>query len=92
MRTTPIFKGLTRDVTIGGLPQMYFVVFLMAVMIPFIFLQSFIFSIAVAGIGYPLMRMMVSYDPKAITVYITATQATALKLSALSEKGFTYRA
>lgn len=92
MRTTPVFKGLTREVTIGGLPQMYFVIYIMLVMIPFILFQSFVFSIAFGAIGYPLLRMMVSYDPKAISVFITATQSTALKLSALSEKGFTYRA
>ena len=92
MEPTPIFNGLTRDVTIGGLPTMYIVILLMMTMFPLVILQSIVITVVVAGIGYPALRAVVSYDPKMITVFITATQTTSLKLGSLNEKGFTYRA
>ena len=92
MNTTPVFKALTRDATIGGLPTMYLVVLMMGVMIPFIVIQDFILTGIMAAIGYPLLRALVAYDPKIIPVFITATQTTQLQLGALTDKGFAYRA
>ncbi|MEL6820033.1 MAG: VirB3 family type IV secretion system protein [Pseudomonadota bacterium] len=92
MEAIPVFKGLTRDVTIGGLPQMYFVMMMFIVVMPLIFWKSILLSLALGGIIYPLLRLMVAHDPKLAAVFVVATQTTALKFDALSEKGFTYRA
>lgn len=92
MERTPLFIGLTREVSFAGLPIMYLVVLIVIVMIGFIFTQSFIYLLIAGSSGYAALRGLAAYDPKIISVFIATMQQTRMHPALLSGEGIIYRA
>ncbi|MCW0021355.1 VirB3 family type IV secretion system protein [Rhizobium sp. BT-226] len=92
MEHTPLFIGLTREVSFAGLPIMYLVVLIVFVMLGFIFTGSFIYLIVTSGIGYTALRGLAAYDPKIINVFIATVQQTRMSPALLRGEGLVYRA
>ncbi|KQU85459.1 hypothetical protein ASD00_32755 [Ensifer sp. Root31] len=92
MERTPLFIGLTREVTFAGLPVMYLVVLVVTVMLGFIATRSFIYLLVMGGSGYSLLRALAAYDPKIISVFIATVQQTRISPALLRGKGHIYRA
>lgn len=89
---TPLFIGLTREVTFAGLPVMYLIVLMMISMLGFIVSGSFVYLIVASGIGYTALRALAAYDSKLIGAYICAMQQTRLNPGMLRGEGMVYRA
>ncbi|CUX65843.1 putative transmembrane protein homolog [Agrobacterium tumefaciens str. Kerr 14] len=92
MEHTPLFIGLTREVSFAGLPIMYLVVLIVFVMLGFIFTGSFIYLIVTGGTGYVGLRGLAAYDPKIINVFIATVQQTRMSPALLRGEGLVYRA
>jgi type IV secretion system protein VirB3 len=92
MERTPLFIGLTREVTFAGLPIMYLVVLITIVMLGFLFTKSFLYVVLTGGFGYVALRALAAYDPKIINVFIATVQQTRLSPAFLRGEGLVYRA
>lgn len=92
MERTPLFIGLTREVSFAGLPIMYLVVLIVVTMLGFILTRSFIYLIGTGGVGYALLRALAAYDPKIINVFIATVQQTRMSPALLQGKRLVYRA
>lgn len=92
IQRTTLFIGLTREVAFAGLPIMYLVVLIGAVMLGFIFTGSFIYLIASGGAGYAALRALAAYDPKIIDVFIATVKSTRMHPALLKGEGVVYRA
>lgn len=92
MHTTPLFVGLTREVTFAGLPIMYLVVLITVTILGFIISQSFSFLLSSGGIGYATLRGLAAYDPKIIGVFIATMQQTRIHPGQFTSHGLVYRA
>lgn len=92
MERSPLFIGLTREVSFAGLPIMYLVVLITGVMLGFIITGSFIFLVLAGGTGYVALRGLAAYDPKIITVFIATVQQTRMSPALLRGEGVVYRA
>jgi type IV secretion system protein VirB3 len=92
MERTPLFIGLTREVTFAGLPIMYLVVLIMFVMLGFIMTGSFTYLLISGGGGYVSLRALAAYDPKIINVFIATVQKTRMSPELLRGEGLVYRA
>lgn len=92
MERTPLFIGLTREVTFAGLPIMYLVVLIVVVMLGFIISGSFLYLIFAGGTGYAALRALAAYDPKIINVFIATVQQTRMSPALLRGEGVVYRA
>ncbi|BCH62575.1 VirB3 family type IV secretion system protein [Agrobacterium vitis] len=92
MENTPLFIGLTREVSFAGLPIMYLVLLMVVVMLGFIFTGSFIYLIVAGGTGYAVLRALAAYDPKIIDVFIATVQQTRMSPALLRGEGLVYRA
>jgi type IV secretion system protein VirB3 len=89
---TPVFIGLTREVTFAGLPIMYLVTLIVFVILGFIITQSFIYLVAAGAVGYTGLRGLAAYDPKIISVFVTVMQRTRMSPALLRRAGVVYRA
>ncbi len=92
MERTPLFIGLTREVTFAGLPIMYLVVLITLTMLGFLVTQSFLILIVMGGLGYVALRGLAAYDPKIINVFIATVQQTRMNPALLRGEGLVYRA
>jgi type IV secretion system protein VirB3 len=92
MKHTPVFLGLTREVTFAGLPIMYLVTLIVFVILGFIFTKSFTYLTIASGVGYGALRGLATYDPKIIGVFVTTMQKTRMSPSLLRGEGVVYRA
>ena len=92
MEHTPLFIGLTREVSFAGLPIMYLVVLITIVMLGFIMSGSFLFLLGAGGLGYVALRALAAYDPKIINVFIATVQQTRMSPELLRGEGLVYRA
>ncbi len=92
MQLTPLFIGLTREVTFAGLPIMYLVVLVAVTILGFIMSQSFIYLIVMGGTGYTALRGLAAYDPKIISVFITTVQQTRMHPGLFTGERLVYRA
>ena len=92
MMTTPLFKGLTRPVSLMGLPMNYVIILIMVSLGGFIISQSFVYFGTSASVGYVALRLLASYDPRLFDVIFTVIQTTPLTASLLKGKGVTYGA
>lgn len=89
---TPLFKGLTRPVSLMGLPMTYVIILMMAVVGGFIATLSLIyFGVSAIG-GYIALRLLAAYDPRIFDVIFTVLRVTPLTSSWLKGKGVTYGA
>ncbi|MBX5242780.1 VirB3 family type IV secretion system protein [Rhizobium sp. NLR22b] len=92
MVRTPLFIGLTREVSFAGLPIMYLVVLIGVVMLGFIITRSFLYLVITGGVGYVALRGLAAYDPKIISVFIAAVKQTRMSPALLRGEGLVYRA
>ena len=89
---TPLFLGLTRPVSVMGLPMTYVVILWLVVVGGFIATLSLIWLGASAVIGYAALRILASYDPRFFDVVIIALQQTPLPPRWIKGKGVSYGA
>ncbi len=89
---TPLFKGLTRPVSLMGLPMTYFIMLMFVVVGGFIATLSLIYFGASAIIGYVALRLLAAFDPRIFDVIFTVLRVTPLSTSYLKGKGVTYGA
>ena len=92
MRHSPLFIGLTREVTFAGLPLMYLIVLSGLVIIGFVITKSFTYAFISSGVGYVALRGLAAYDPKIIGVVIATLQSTRMRIELFTGKGIFYRA
>ncbi|RWI46360.1 MAG: hypothetical protein EOR16_35660 [Mesorhizobium sp.] len=90
--STPLFLGLTRQVSFAGLPVTYVVVLIGVVMLGFLFTGSFSYLLIAGGVGYTALRGLAAYDPKIIDVFIATMQRTRMSPALLRGEGLVYRA
>ena len=89
---TPLFKGLTRPVSLMGLPMTYVIILMLVVVGGFIATLSLIYFAGSAVIGYIALRILAAYDPRIFDVIFTVLRVTPLSTSVLKGKGVTYGA
>lgn len=90
--STPLFKGLTRPVSLLGLPMTYVIILMIIVVGGFIATLSLVyFGISVA-VGYAALRLLAAYDPRIFDVIFTVIRVTPLTLTWMRGKGVTYGA
>lgn len=89
---TPLFKGLTRPVSLMGLPMTYVIILMLVVVGGFIATLSLIYFFVSAFVGYITLRLLAAYDPRIFDVIFTVIRVTPLTASWLKGKGTTYGA
>ena len=89
---TPIFKGLTRPVSMMGLPMTYVVVLLLVSIGGFIATLSILYLLASAAIGYAGLRALAAWDARLLDVAFTVLRATPITRSLIQGRGVTYGA
>jgi type IV secretion system protein VirB3 len=89
---TPLFKGLTRPVSLMGLPMTYVVALMMVVVGGFIATLSIIYLVVSAIVGYATLRILAAYDPRIFDVIFTVIRVTPLSSSWFKGKGVIYGA
>lgn len=90
--TTPLFKGLTRPVSLMGLPMTYVIILMLAVVGGFIATLSLIYFGVSAIAGYIALRLLAAYDPRIFDVIFTVIRVTPLTAPWVRGKGVTYGA
>lgn len=90
--TTPLFKGLTRPVSLMGLPMTYVIVLMMLVVGGFIATLSLIYFATSAVFGYVALRLLAAYDPRIFDVIFVVLRSTPLTPSWFRGKGVIYGA
>ena len=90
--TTPLFKGLTRPVSLMGLPMTYVIILMLVVVGGFIATLSLIYFGVSAIIGYITLRLLAAYDPRIFDVIFTVLRTTPLTLSWFKGKVVIYGA
>ncbi len=88
----PLFLGLTRPVSVMGLPMTYVVILWLLVVGGFIATLSLLWLGASAVIGYAGLRVLASYDPRFFDVVIVTLQRTPLPPRWIQGKGISYSA
>ncbi|WP_026481155.1 VirB3 family type IV secretion system protein [Ahrensia sp. 13_GOM-1096m] len=89
---TPLFKGLTRPVSLMGLPMTYFIILMFVVVGGFIATLSLIYFGVSAIVGYIALRILAAFDPRIFDVIFTVLRVTPLTASWLKGKGVIYGA
>lgn len=89
---TPLFKGLTRPVSLMGLPMTYVIVLMLVVVGGFIGTLSLIYFVVSAFVGYIALRLLAAYDPRIFDVIFIVLRTTPLAASWFKGKGVTYGA
>lgn len=89
---TPLFKGLTRPVSLMGLPMTYVIILMLLVVGGFIATLSLVYFGVSAIVGYIALRLLAAYDPRIFDVIFTVIRVTPLTASYLKGKGVTYGA
>mgnify|MGYP000695853737 FL=1 len=89
---TPLFKGLTRPVSLMGLPMTYVIILMLVVVGGFIATLSLIYFGVSAIIGYITLRLLAAYDPRIFDVIFTVLRTTPLTLSWFKGKVVIYGA
>lgn len=87
---TPLFKGLTRPVSLMGLPMTYVIVLMLVVVGGFIASLSLIYFFCSTIFGYVALRLLAAYDPRIFDVMFIVLRATPLTSSWFKGKGVTY--
>ncbi len=87
-----LFIALTREVSFAGLPMMYLVLLICAVMLGFIVTGSFVYFVVSSAVGYVALRALATYDPKIISVFLVTMKCTGMSPTLIKGEGVTYRA
>ncbi len=89
---TPLFKGLTRPVSLMGLPMTYVIILMLVVVGGFIATLSLVYFGISAIVGYIALRLLAAYDPRIFDVIFTVLRVTPLTSTWVKGKGVTYGA
>ena len=89
---TPVFKGLTRPVSMMGLPMTYVVVLLLVAIGGFIATLSILYLIVSGAVGYAALRALAAWDARLLDVAVTVLRVTQLTRSLIQGRGVTYGA
>lgn len=89
---TPLFKGLTRPVSLMGLPMTYVIVLMMVVVGGFIGTLSLTYFFVSVFSGYITLRLLAAYDARIFDVIFIVLRVTPLTVSWFKQKGVTYGA
>lgn len=89
---TPLFKGLTRPVSLMGLPMTYVIILMLVVVGGFIATLSLVYFGISAIVGYIALRLLAAYDPRIFDVIFTVLRVTPLTSTWFKGKGVTYGA
>lgn len=92
MRRAPLFAGLTRPVSVMGLPMTYMTMLFFVVFGGFIATLSFIYLALSAIAGYAALRWLASIDPRLIDVMFAAAQRTPVPVRFFKKGGISYGA
>ena len=87
---SPLFLGLTRPVSVMGLPMTYVVVLSFFVVGGFIATLSLIWLGGSAAVGYAGLRVLAAYDPRFFDVVVVALHKTPLPPRWIKGKGISY--
>ena len=88
----PLFIGLTRPVSVFGLPMTYVLILWLCVVGGFIATLSVIWLLLSAVIGYGLLRLLAVYDPRFFDVLFISLGKTPLPPGWAAGRGISYRA
>ncbi|KPB00619.1 VirB3 family type IV secretion system protein [Ahrensia marina] len=89
---TPLFKGLTRPVSLMGLPMTYVIILMLVVVGGFIATLSLIYFGVSAIVGYIALRLLAAYDSRIFDVIFTVIRVTPFTASYFKGKGVIYGA
>lgn len=92
MIKTPLFLGLTKPVSFGGLPMSYVVVLIVISLGGFMATLSFVYLLVSAAFGYATLRGLAAKDVRLMDVVLIVIRQTPLRKSQFEGKGVTYRA
>ena len=92
LNSTPVFRGLTRPVSMMGLPMTYVVVLLLVAIGGFIATLSILYLIVSGAVGYAALRALAAWDARLLDVAVTVLRATPLTRSLIQGCGVTYGA
>ena len=92
LNSTPVFRGLTRPVSMMGLPMTYVVVLLLVAIGGFIATLSILYLIVSGAVGYAALRALAAWDARLLDVAVTVLRATPLTRSLIQGRGVTYGA
>ena len=92
LATTPVFRGLTRPVSLMGLPMTYVVMLLLGSVGGFIATLSIVYLIASGILGYAALRALAAWDARIVDVAFVVVRATPLTRSLIRGRGVTYDA
>ena len=89
---TPVFKGLTRPVSLMGLPMTYVIVLMVVSVGGFIATLSIPYLIVSLVVGYAGLRALAAWDARLLDVSFTVLRATPLNADTIQGRGVTYGA
>ena len=90
--STPLFKGLTRPVSLLGLPMTYVVLLMFVVIGGFIATLSIAWLIGSGIVGYAGLRALATWDARILDVTFVVLRATPITRSLIKSRGVTYDA
>ena len=92
LQTTPVFRGLTRPVSLMGLPMTYVVVLLVGSVGGFIATLSIVYLIVSIVAGYASLRALAAWDARLLDVTFTVLRMTPPNADTIQGCGVTYGA
>ena len=89
---TPVFRGLTRPVSLMGLPMTYVVVLLLGSVGGFIATLSIVYLIVSIVAGYAGLRALAAWDARLLDVAFTVIRTTPPTSNTIQGRGVQYGA
>ena len=89
---TPVFRGLTRPVSLMGLPMTYVVVLLLGSVGGFIATLSIVYLIVSIVAGYAGLRALAAWDARLLDVTFTVIRTTPPTPDTIQGRGVQYGA
>ena len=90
--STPLFKGLTRPVSLLGLPMTYVVLLMFVVIGGFIATLSILYLIGSGVVGYVALRALAAWDARILDVTFTVLRTTPPTPDTIQGRGVQYGA
>lgn len=89
---TPVFKGLTRPVSLMGLPMTYVIVLMVTCVGGFIATLSILYLVVSLTVGYAGLRALAAWDARLLDVAFTVLRVTPPTEETFQGRGVTYGA
>ena len=90
--STPLFRGLTRPVSLLGLPMTYVVLLMFVVIGGFIATLSILYLIGSGVVGYAGLRALAAWDARLLDVTFTVLRTTPPTPDTIQGRGVQYGA